>query len=74
MKKRLHLYIVTLFLLTAVSASAQEPSMRQIYEQAERDYQEGRIEQAQTLLQTNFNKFEGTMRQSVCRLLALCAL
>lgn len=76
MKRRLNriISIVILFMLMAVPTLAQERTMRQIYEQAESAYEEGRIEQAQKLLENNFNKFEGTLRQSVCRLLALCAL
>ena len=53
---------------TGMSAS------RQIFAQAESDYQAGRIEQAQELLAAHLNQFQGTVRQGAYRLLALCSL
>ena len=60
--------------LSSLGAHAQESSSRQIYLQAESEYAIGHIEQAIQLLQDNLASFEGNLKQSVCRLLALCYL
>lgn len=59
--------------MTASPVSAQE-SLRQIYSQAENDYDIGRIEQALSLLQNNINDFNGNLLESAYRLMALCWL
>ena len=74
MKKRL--YIILCFFFTFLPLSAQEglSEMRQIYSQAEAQYQIGQLEQAAQLLEQHLSSFSGAMRQSVYRLLSLCYL
>ena len=78
-------FISIIICLSALSAQAQErlqagdgttgiSSVRQIYSQAESEYNIGRIEQAVTILQSNIDSFHGNLRQSVFRLMALCNL
>ena len=73
MRMRRHLIIIIGFLLTTLSVSGQE-NIRQIYNQAESEYDIGRIEQAILLLQDNITDFQGNLKQSAYRLLALCWL
>ena len=73
MKTRLYLIIIAFF-LTSVSVRAQESSLRLIYEQAEEEYEVGRIEQARELLESDLMQFSGDLKPSVYRLLALCCL
>ena len=61
-------------LLTVLPVGGQENTTRQIYYQAESEYNIGRIEQALTILQDNIKKFSGNMQQSAYRLMALCWL
>jgi len=61
-------------MLCGLPAFAQEGSMRQIYEQAAEEYNIGRIEQAMTLLSDNIDNFQGGLKQSAYRLMALCNL
>ena len=76
MKKQIRLLLFYLFTFTPLALSAQEAdgSLRQIYEQAENDYQIGRLEQSLELLQSNLGRFSGNLRQSAYRLIALCYL
>ena len=74
MKRRLHLIIYIVSMLYCIPASAQESNMRQVYEQAEEAYSIGRIEQAMTLLNNNIDNFQGGLKQSAYRLMALCNL
>ena len=55
-------------------AMAQNSSMRQIYDQAEADYQDGRIEHAVELLEENIKSFPTNLKVGVFRLLSLCNL
>ena len=48
--------------------------MRELYAQAESDYQIGRIEQARDALLENLNTFHGNLRQNALRLIALSYL
>ena len=73
MNKRLHIIII-LTLLTVLTVRGQESATRQIYYQAESEYDVGRIEQALTILQDNIKEFSGNMQQSAYRLMALCWL
>lgn len=73
MKRRLYLIIIFGLLLTASPVSGQE-TRRQIYNQAESEYDIGRIEQALLLLQTNIQDFNGNLLESAYRLMALCWL
>lgn len=59
---------------TLLPLQAQESNVRLIYDQAESDYQIGRIEQAMDLLQDNMMSFSGNLKVSVYRLLSLCNL
>ena len=72
MKKRIYLIIYMAAILLQVHA--QNESMRQIYDQAESEYQIGRIEQAIDLLQTHLNDFDGNLKQNAYRLMSLCYL
>ena len=56
MKKRLYLIILLSgFLLTTLPVNGQENTYRQIYNQAENDYNIGRIDQSLALLQGDFS-------------------
>ena len=62
-------------ILCAGIVHAQDDSkMRDIYSQAENDYQIGRIEQARDALLENLSGFYGNQHQSALRLIALCYL
>ena len=72
---RIRLYIISFFIgLSVGSVQAQENSARQIYNQAESEYEVGRIEQSLSLLQSNLPDFSGNLLQSAYRLMALCWL
>ena len=72
--KKLHLVITLIFWLSALSVHAQENASRQIFNQAESEFAIGRVEQAIQLLQDNLVGFDGLLKQSAYRLLALCYL
>lgn len=72
--KKLHLIITLIFWLSALSVHAQENASRQIFNQAESEFAIGRVEQAIQLLQDNLVGFDGLLKQSAYRLLALCYL
>lgn len=58
-------------------ATAQESvtqQLRRVYAEAESDYHVGRLEQSLQLLREHEDKFEGNLRQSAYRLMALCYL
>ena len=74
MSTRRHLIIIIICLLTTLSVSGQDYTARQIYAQAESEYDIGRIEQALLLLQGNVEHFSGNLRESAYRLMALCWL
>ena len=75
MKKRLYLIILLSgFLLTTLPVNGQENTYRQIYNQAENDYNIGRIDQSLALLQENIHEFNGNLLESAYRLMALCWL
>lgn len=74
MSTRRHLIIIIACLLTTLSVSGQDYTARQIYAQAESEYDIGRIEQALLLLQGNVEHFSGNLRESAYRLMALCWL
>ena len=73
MRQRLYL-IILWAMATVLTVNAQESNVRLIYDQAENDYQIGRIEQAMDLLQDNMTSFSGNLKVSVYRLLSLCNL
>ena len=72
--KKLHLIITLIFWLSTLSVHAQENASRQIFNQAESEFAIGRVEQAIQLLQDNLVGFDGLLKQSAYRLLALCYL
>ena len=72
MKKRLYLIIYMVAVMLQVHA--QKEAMRQVYEQAESEYQIGHIEQAQELLKEKITSFTGNLKVSAYRLLSLCSL
>lgn len=75
MKRRLHLIILYIvLLLSATTAHSQDNTSRQIYNKAENEYDIGQLDQALSTLQSGMNSFEGNIRQSVYRLMALCWL
>ena len=76
MRLRLHLilYILSALPLTVSTAYGQDNTSRQIYNQAEVEYDIGQLDQAITTLRNGMNSFEGTIRQSAYRLMALCWL
>ena len=64
-----------MFILCVGIVHAQEDSkMRQVYAQAESDYEIGRIEQARDTLLMHLGSFKGNDRQNVLRLIALSYL
>ena len=69
------LLLVCLLAFMPLSAGAQtDTEMRDIYTQAESDYQIGRIEQARDALLQHLSDFHGNQRQNALRLIALCYL
>ena len=76
MKKSLHHIIFIVFtLLVPLNIQGQDNStLREIYTQAESDYQLGKLEQALESLQKNIDAFQGNLKQNVYRLIALCYL
>lgn len=71
---RRHIIILLLSLLMPICVSAQESATRQILNEAESEYELGRLEQAHQLLNDHLSEFQGIQRQSAYRLLALCCL
>ena len=62
-------------MLMPILASAQEKqSLRQVYAEAESAYQIGQLDQAIEILENNLDNFNGNLRQSALRLVALCYL
>ena len=66
MKNRLYIiiYILVALLMPQHIEAQDNNALRQIYLQAEEEYQVGRLEQALQLLQTNINGFDGNLKQS----------
>lgn len=72
---KFRLYLIILFASwLCLSAHAQDKDVRKFYDEAEEEYNMGRIEYARDLLNQNINNFSGSLRQSGYRLLALCHL
>ena len=74
MNRRRYITVVVALLLTVFSASGQDNSPRQMYEQAEEAYQIGRIEEAKTLLESCVKSLGDAQRLAGYRLLSLCCL
>ena len=75
-KRRMMLCTALSFLcLFSVPSWGQEYSqMREVYDQAESDYEIGRIEQARDTLIVHLDDFRGNLRQNALRLIALSYL
>ena len=74
MKKRLYLFIYIVILCAAPTQAQDDSKQRQVYAQAERDYQVGRTEQARDSLMHYLKTFQGNLRQNALRLIALTYL
>ena len=75
MRRLLYLLLLIGCLSSPTKIGAQSSGdLRQIYSQAENDYDIGRLEQAHTLLSEHLSSFKGTLRESAFRLLSLCSL
>ena len=72
--RRCYLLYIVLLILTGQVAMAQNNTMRQVYIQADEEYKVGRIDEALILLKTNIENFQGGLKQSAFRLMALCSL
>ena len=70
----MHLILLIILSMSPLCIHAQESISRQVYSQAESEYETGRIEQAIQLLQGHLEDFDGLLRQSAYRLLSLCYL
>lgn len=73
MNKRL-LLSCTLLIASAIALAQDNGSARHVYAHAENDYQIGRFDQAIDSLQANIDEFQGNLKQSAYRLIALCYL
>lgn len=68
------IYILLLIVGTCVAHAQMDTKMRDIYTQAENDYQIGRIEQARDALLQHLGTFHDNLRQNALRLIALSYL
>lgn len=68
-----YLIYIIIALVLPLSSIAQE-HQRQIYDEAESEYEIGRIDQAKQLVHNNLKAFDGVLLQNAYRLLALCYL
>ena len=66
--------ILFCFFPATVCAQTEEERYRAIYDQAEQDYNIGRLEQAEEILTGNLKNFPLSLRQSAYRMLSLCYL
>ncbi len=71
---RKSLFIWSLFLGALMAYGQDDSKQRQVFAQAESDYQIGRIEQARDVLLENLGSFHGNLRQNALRLIALSYL
>ena len=75
MRKYLLIIVTTLCIYAPLSSMAQDrSSYRQVYDQAEKEYQIGRLDQATKLLLDNLNHFSGNLKVNAYRLISLCYL
>ena len=68
------LFTIHYSLFTASAQTQDDAKIRQLYAQAERDYQIGRTEQARDSLMLHLNTFQGNLRENALRLIALTYL
>ena len=71
---RNYICILLLIVGTCVAHAQIDTKMRDLYTQAENDYQIGRIEQARDVLLQHLSTFHGNLRQNALRLIALSYL
>ena len=69
-----HIILLIVLLLPATTLAQDNASFRQIYSQAESEYQIGRLDQAKDLLQSHLHNFQGNLKQNAYRLISLCYL
>lgn len=74
MSIRLYVIMACLFALLPLPAQEANSELRQIYAEAEAQYQIGQIEQAAKALEQHLTEFKGSLRQNAYRLVALCYL
>lgn len=74
MNIRPYIIIFLAFWALTVHAQTADEHLRAIYDQAEQDYNIGRLEQAEQQLQQNLKNFPVTLLPSAYRMLALCYL
>ena len=71
---RIRLLLFFILLSSAIGAREDDKTFRQIYIQAEEEYNIGRFDNSILLLDKNLNLFTGTLKASAYRLMALCYL
>ncbi len=74
MKKRLYLFIYIVILCATQAHAQDDAKQRQVYAQAERNYQIGRTEQARDSLLLHLKNFQAGLRENALRLIALTYL
>ncbi len=71
---RIKLLLLFIFFSSVIGAQEEAKDPRQVYLQAEEEYNIGHFENSILLLNSNMNLFTGTLKASVYRLIALCHL
>ena len=74
MSRRIYLIIYICCCVLTTLAQTTDEQYRKIYDAAERDYNIGRIMEAENLLKDNLKNFPLNLRQSAYRLLSMCCL
>ncbi len=74
MIKRLYLIILLCFSIQLSFAQTNEEEYRSIYDNAEKEFDIGRLEQAEEILRENIKNFSLSLRQSAYRMLSICYL
>lgn len=71
---KIRLLVFFIFLSSAIRAQEEDKDFRQIYLQAEEEYNIGHFDNSILLLNKNLNLFNGTLKASAYRLITLCYL
>ena len=74
MRKSLYILLYIVILCTGSAYAQDDTKLREVYAQAENDYQVGRTVQARDVLLQNLKAFHGNLRQNALRLIALSYL
>ena len=74
MRKRFYIFLMIIVACVGMAHAQDDTKMREIYTQAENDFQIGRIEQARNTLLQHLKSFQGNERQNALRLIALSYL